>query len=441
MLSAWAFKLEFGYKIFLKGVEMSKFFDSKIALPVAILVMGSGSASAALNCTTQPTCAELGYSKADVDNCDSYVYCPFDTSYKTCISIDCSDYTVSSCPTGGNCSTCSAGGHSFYKITSCKDGYTPTYGFPSITVSGVGTASGVSNSNTNGLSTLAVSSSAVAVNDTSVSAVGDTVIVSPGLDLGDVIYHPISRVIIDCVETPDCSDYTLTSCPEHGICSSCKDGITTTYKLNSCEDGYTASPEGIVQVGTDAPNTKCVATTCLGYTLSSCPTGGNCSSCQSGTTTKYKLNSCSSPYIKNGNTCYNCSTNQTNLNNKVKLASKSYLYCCNGSSIGGISIQSCRSNCTDYTKVGSYSDGCLPYTMQSTITTTLTARRQHCIDTLQAVKDDIAEHNALCPSYTVTDSVNTSNCNTAYVNGMASLPTEGGWSCSSSSSGGLVTIN
>ena len=82
--------LKFGYKIFLKGVEMSKFFDSKIALPVAIMVMGSGSASAALNCTTQPTCEDLGYSKIS-ENCEDYVSCPFDLNYKKCITgkVDC----------------------------------------------------------------------------------------------------------------------------------------------------------------------------------------------------------------------------------------------------------------------------------------------------------------------------------------------------------------
>ena len=80
-----------GYKLFLKGVEMSKFFNFKIALPVAISVIGSGSALAALNCTTQPTCEQLGYSKSVDANCEDYILCPFDTSYKKCITgkVDC----------------------------------------------------------------------------------------------------------------------------------------------------------------------------------------------------------------------------------------------------------------------------------------------------------------------------------------------------------------
>ena len=84
-------------------------------------------ALAALNCTTQPTCTELGYSKADVDNCDSYVFCPFDTSYKACIktgeNIDCPGYTLSKCPENAICSSCMSGTTQQYKIDSCYQGY------------------------------------------------------------------------------------------------------------------------------------------------------------------------------------------------------------------------------------------------------------------------------------------------------------------------------
>jgi len=64
---------------------MSKFLNKKIALPVAIIMLSSGGAFAALNCTTQPSCTDLGYSKTIDANCESSVSCPFDTSYKACI--------------------------------------------------------------------------------------------------------------------------------------------------------------------------------------------------------------------------------------------------------------------------------------------------------------------------------------------------------------------
>ncbi len=109
-----------GYKLFLKGVEMSKFFNFKIALPVAISVIGSGSALAALNCTTQPTCEQLGYSKTVDSNCEDYILCPFDTSYKKCITgkIDCTELgftqenksgwcgNVITCPTDASYTLC-----------------------------------------------------------------------------------------------------------------------------------------------------------------------------------------------------------------------------------------------------------------------------------------------------------------------------------------------
>ena len=122
--------LRFGYKLFFKGVDMSKFVNLKIALPVAGALIGSGNAFAALDCKTQPSCESLGYSQKDVENCSKYIKCPFDTTYKACTAINCSSYTKTSCPEGAeSCSKCSAGGHTFYKIDACKDGYTAKYGY------------------------------------------------------------------------------------------------------------------------------------------------------------------------------------------------------------------------------------------------------------------------------------------------------------------------
>ena len=105
--------------------------------------------------------------------------------------------------------------------------------------------------------------------------------------------------------TPNaCSDYTLSSCPANGNCSTCdkvNDDCSsggTKYKLDSCKT---------------TPNA------CSGYTLSSCPANGNCSTCDkvnddcSNGGTKYKLDSCESGYKVSGNECvpdkktYQCS--------------------------------------------------------------------------------------------------------------------------------------
>ncbi len=101
-----------------------------------------GTSSCASNTTAAGDCETLGYSTSDVDNCEHYLYCPFDTSYKRCVTQsetsetveDCSDYTLESCPTGAICDICyqtsESGGIAYfkryYKITSCEEGYTET---------------------------------------------------------------------------------------------------------------------------------------------------------------------------------------------------------------------------------------------------------------------------------------------------------------------------
>ena len=67
---------------YLKGVKMSKLLINKLVLPVVLLVLSIGTASAALQCGAQPSCADLGYSKTHISGCTDYIYCPFDTSYK-----------------------------------------------------------------------------------------------------------------------------------------------------------------------------------------------------------------------------------------------------------------------------------------------------------------------------------------------------------------------
>ncbi len=197
---------EFGYKLFLKGVEMSKFFDFKIALLVAILLSSSSNVSADLNCTEQPACTDLGYSTSDVDNCESYIYCPFDTSYKACTSISCTDHWLFNCPTNAkSCTKCSAGGHTLYKVTECEDGYTAVY------------------------STYA---------DRSTSTLSSTI---GGTTITGNVVSVATEYISDCVA--DCSDYTLTACIDNASCDECTQDGVTTYKFLSCNDNYTQSED------------------------------------------------------------------------------------------------------------------------------------------------------------------------------------------------------
>lgn len=62
-------------------------------------------ALAALNCTEQPTCSELGYKKTLEANCEDYILCPFDTNYKACVKEGCGDgfaKDVSGCGKSGD---------------------------------------------------------------------------------------------------------------------------------------------------------------------------------------------------------------------------------------------------------------------------------------------------------------------------------------------------
>ena len=74
-----------------RGHPCRLFFAAAAVAAPFILI--SNSAYAALNCTTQPTCEQLGYSKSVDSNCDDYILCPFDTSYKKCITgkVDCAE--------------------------------------------------------------------------------------------------------------------------------------------------------------------------------------------------------------------------------------------------------------------------------------------------------------------------------------------------------------
>lgn len=104
---------------------MSKLLISKFILPAVLFISGISTASAALQCSAQPSCADLGYGKSDVSGCTDYIYCPFDTSYKKCVtphSADnsCSTYALDGCPENADCDYCAIA----YKIVGCDSGYT-----------------------------------------------------------------------------------------------------------------------------------------------------------------------------------------------------------------------------------------------------------------------------------------------------------------------------
>ena len=184
------------------------------------------SAGCASNTTAAGDCATLGYSKDNVDGCEHYLYCPFDTSYKRCVASDfCAGYTLSSCPTGANCSSCGKDDDLKFKVDSCKSGYTYA-------------------------------------NDTckANSCTGYTLTKCPGNGYcDDCLSGSTTKYKLtgcksgytlsgnSCIAAT-CSGYTYTTCPYNATrCAECLSGTTKKYKILSCESKYTLCSDQCVQ--------------------------------------------------------------------------------------------------------------------------------------------------------------------------------------------------
>ena len=237
-----------------------------------------GSTSCATVSGKTSDCLALGYSKDDVVGCKHYLLCPFDTSYKACVTqkfMDCSAYPLTKCPDNGFCSECNDGSTTKYKLDRCDNC------FSQISVNG-----GMCSRNYQ-YDKCPTDAGAATCSECTYSGktVYNILTCKPGYTLNGVFSN--SRT---CVANK-CDGYTLTQCPANGICSSCQAGSTIKYKFDSCKEGYYKS------------GNSCLPNTCSGFTLSTCPTNGICSECMSGSTTKYKLDSCKEGYKLSGNTC------------------------------------------------------------------------------------------------------------------------------------------
>ena len=95
---------------------------------------------------------------------------------------------------------------------------------------------------------------------------------------------------LSCVANA-CEGFTLSSCPSHASCSTCKTGTATKYKLDQCNSGYEIS------------GSSCKAAACTGFSYSCISSATACETCQSGTTTKYRPTGCKEGYVLSSNTC------------------------------------------------------------------------------------------------------------------------------------------
>jgi len=99
-------------------------------LVTTTIIAGLAYTSSALaqTCTAAPSCEEMGYTKSETD-CTGKISlrCPFDLSAYLCGAVgscDFSDYPLTECPTGGNCSNITCDGTTKHKLNSCNSGYT-----------------------------------------------------------------------------------------------------------------------------------------------------------------------------------------------------------------------------------------------------------------------------------------------------------------------------
>ena len=72
-------------------------------------------------------CNNLGYFKYDVPDCNHYVVCPFDSSYKACVADKCTNYDLSACPENGVCVSCIYENTTKYALAGCESGYVVNY--------------------------------------------------------------------------------------------------------------------------------------------------------------------------------------------------------------------------------------------------------------------------------------------------------------------------
>ena len=360
------------------------------------------SAGCASNTTAAGDCATLGYSKDNVDGCEHYLYCPFDTSYKRCVAsekIDCSDYPFEECPEGAKCSSCNNGTSLMYKVDSCDasngyvfDGKTCFYMCSYIVFDSVdslpkhvsddewwsGDINGVSYvcfdgcgyNYEDGYDTYDPVKNECLPTDCCGQFGKDLCVEAPSwpanADLecksADTMYYSCPGISINgtwqkatydkatntCNSCPELG-YNLSECPQNTICDKCVDAWGNEFykdTLNCKENGYT---------------------------LDKCPTGGKCSACGVGDGVTYKLDSCESGFAQSGDSCRvaRCSDyGYSTLDNGARVCKNkhsvksgtTYLTCYSGcascSSLNVYSFDSASQACSYFYKQG-YRNLCL----------------------------------------------------------------------------------
>ncbi len=207
---------------------------------------------------------------------------------------DCSSYPLSSCPMGATCTKCPFAKK--YKVTSCSSPYIST-------LKGCDCPALVK---------------MVYANDKCVQYCSSPVQMKSWCIKKECTPN---NPATGCTKgTQDCDD----GCGKNTgkCCIACADTVTTkpansSYTYSSCKDddgtkniqtGWTCN-SGYHKYGDNLCDKDCNVTNCAGFTLTSCPANGTCSTCTKTAANcstdgkMYKLDSCATGYSKSGDTC------------------------------------------------------------------------------------------------------------------------------------------
>ena len=269
---------------------MSKFWSKIMMCLVAVFVIGINNANADLQCVREPSCAMLGYSKANVENCTGYIHCPFDTSYKKCVTLDhtdgkCTGYSLTECPPHAKCEPCGS-----YKITSCRDGYK---------ISGNTCICATTCTDRLTQNDIPLNAGPIKQSCDACGAISD-IITGWECNSGYVNVNDECKKYYDSCEdagfVPNKPDNA--TCSDQIVYLANADALKC-YSGCACNDGY-------VNVGTDIDSGMICEQfiDCSAYTLDKCPDNADCGTCTDnwGKTT-YQFNKCNSGYAEQSGAC------------------------------------------------------------------------------------------------------------------------------------------
>lgn len=365
------------------------------------------------NSNSAGDCATLGYSTESVSGCSQYLYCPFNTSYKRCVStttsntVDCTELGFTSSDKSEWCS----------KIVKCKDNAALTLCEQNLTCAN---------------NQILINGECQPVY-TSCSAAG---YIAPsectaGYSCsGDVtIYTSTTGTTTNCYKNKLQKVCNLGYATTASDCSRTPEGTTCGNYLLLKQIALVGEPEPTAthysgENGCWACSCGIIKENCTGSTY--CPTGAKCSECQNDSgRTLYTITSCATGYVKDGDSCYDCAGMQTTMHAAGRKGSsgyKTYIQACYSSYCAKDSSTSCSGNngyrawdqhclCNIISKVTGDNPCLLSVTEadQIAIENNSTApcsetKKARCEAAKTGWAAAVSEHNSKCPSsYKVTD--------------------------------------